>query len=167
MEAGEYEAALEKFTAAISLDPHLRPAYRARAGVLRRLGRLAEAQQDFDAADSIAPGESGVRDRGGGGVIPDWGAFIGGASYRRGFLWTAAPLSALALVSTAAPLEGAEALVLLWFAALLGVALVMSVHMFLTRRNRGQTAAGVSAGVGVTVLTLGVTCFINIYTASG
>ena len=55
---GEYQAAVEKFTAAISLDPDLRPAYRARAGVLRRLGRFADAQQDFDAADLIARGKS-------------------------------------------------------------------------------------------------------------
>ena len=52
-QSGDYESAVDSFTAAIAIDPRFEAAYRCRAEALRRLGRRKEANADLTRAEPI------------------------------------------------------------------------------------------------------------------
>ena len=95
-----------------------------------------------------------------------------GSSFKKAFWRTALPLSALGLLSTATSVSVAggfsedggylQLLYYLWFLGAGGAVVALFVSLGLAVGRQGAAARGVLAGIAVGVLTLGVTCFINI-----
>ena len=56
LDSGDYEGAVAAFTEAIDLNPDFKTAYRNRSQALRKLGRMAEANSDFDRQQKISRG---------------------------------------------------------------------------------------------------------------
>ena len=56
LDSGDYEGAVAAFSQEIDLDPDFKTAYRNRSQALRKLGRMAEANSDFDRQQKISRG---------------------------------------------------------------------------------------------------------------
>ncbi len=82
--------------------------------------------------------------------------------FRRAFAWTAIPIVALSIVSTAG--AAYEVFYVVWFVAA-GVSLVAAGTMvvFYARGTR-EIASGIRTGIGVGVLAIGTTGLINFAT---
>jgi len=88
----------------------------------------------------------------------------------KAFAWTAIPIVALSIVSTAGAAYGVsgvrfwQGFYLVWVGAA-GVSLVATIAMFvLYARGRRESASGILAGVGVGVLAVGTTGLVNFAT---
>ena len=84
------------------------------------------------------------------------------SDFRKGLLWTAAPISLLGIVSPIGfptLLWGWIVAVGLWIVAFI-TAIVLSIA------GRRGLASGIFAGVGISFVVLGITCFANIGAAS-
>ena len=83
----------------------------------------------------------------------------GMSDFRKGLLWTAAPISLVGIISSI----GIDVLRTGWFVAL-GlwiVAFLVAVVLAINKRTR-RLSAGIFAGIGISVVVLGLTCFANI-----
>ena len=83
----------------------------------------------------------------------------GMSDFRKGLLWTAAPISLVGIVSSI----GIGALRMGWFVAL-GLwilTFLAAVVLAISKRTR-SLSAGMFAGVGISFVVLGITCFANI-----
>ena len=81
------------------------------------------------------------------------------SDFRKGLLWTTASISLVGIISSI----GIGALRMGWFVAL-GlwiVAFIVAVILAINKQTRGL-AAGIFAGVGISFVVLGITCFANI-----
>ena len=94
----------------------------------------------------------------------------GASGILKAFAWTAIPIVALSIVSTAGAAYGVSdvqfwlGFYLVWFGAA-GVWLVATIVMaVLYARGKGESASGVLAGVGVGVLALGTAGLVNFAT---
>ena len=86
----------------------------------------------------------------------------GRGNFRVAFAWTAIPIVALGIISTAG--ASADGFYSLWFyGAGLGVlALLVAIGFAIARK--GRAASGILAGIGVGILALALTCFANLST---
>ena len=86
----------------------------------------------------------------------------------KAFAWTAIPIVALSIMSTAAAVGDSGSAFWLGFYLVYGVAgvwLVATIAMVvLYARGKGESASGARAGVGVGVLALGTTGLVNFAT---
>jgi hypothetical protein len=83
----------------------------------------------------------------------------GMSEFRKGLLWTAASISLIGIISTI----GIGALGMGWFVAL-GLwilAFLAAIVLAINKRTR-SLAAGIFAGIGISFVVLGVTCFANL-----
>ncbi len=82
--------------------------------------------------------------------------------FRKAFAWTAIPIVALSIVSTAG--AAYEDFYLLWFASAgVGLAAILATLIFYAKDTK-ERASGVLAGIGVGVLAIGITGGINFAT---
>ncbi len=82
--------------------------------------------------------------------------------FRKAFAWTAIPIVALSIVSTAGAAH--DAFYLVWFVAA-GVGVVATIAMVvLYARGTNESASGVLAGIGTGILAVGITGLINFAT---
>ena len=87
----------------------------------------------------------------------------GMSDFRKGLLWTVAPISLVGIVSSI----GISALLTGWFVALGLWILAFVVAVILAINNRTRSlSAGIFAGIGISFVVLGITCFANIHAAS-
>ena len=156
--AGQYDAAVAEFSAAITLWPEYRLAYQRRAEAYQNLEMEEEARADLEAAESILrarrqQGASLVASR-----RPGWQPEYFG----KAFAWTAIPIVALSIISTAG--AGNEGFYFVWYAAagIWGLALLGAIIIAIAGPER---ASGIVAGVAVGFLALAATCFANIATS--
>ena len=81
----------------------------------------------------------------------------GMSSFRKALLWTAIPTVALCIISI---IGGPVAF--LWLGAAIYILIAFVVSIFILILGDRGTAAGILAGVGIGVVTLGATCFANV-----
>jgi cytochrome bd-type quinol oxidase subunit 2 len=91
------------------------------------------------------------------------------SSFRKALLWTAIPIVVLSFISMAGVAGGPTwggtggmgVLAVVWFfAALYFVGAIIALIVYAIRRKR-QIAAGILAGLGIGIVALGATCFVN------
>ena len=85
-----------------------------------------------------------------------------GRSFRLAFAWTAIPIVALGIVSTAG--ASSDGFYTLWFAGLGVWFIAILVAVGFALASKGQVAAGMLAGIAVGMLALAVSCFANLNT---
>jgi hypothetical protein len=86
----------------------------------------------------------------------------GMSDFRKGLLWTAAPISLVGIISS----MGISELIMGWIVAV-GLWIVASITaIVLSIAGRRGLASGIFAGVGISFVVLGITCFANIGAAS-
>ena len=83
----------------------------------------------------------------------------GMSDFRKGLLWTAAPISLVGIISSV----GIGVLRMGWFvaAALWIAAFLVAIVLAISTRTR-SLAAGIFAGIGISFIVLGLTCFANL-----
>ena len=85
-----------------------------------------------------------------------------GNAFRNAFAWTAIPIIAVSVVSTAG--AAADGFYFLWFAGVgLGL-LAPLVAIGFSIAHKGRAASGILAGFAVGILALALTCFANLST---
>ena len=176
LRAGEYDAAVAEFSAAITLWPDYRLAYQRQAEAYQNLEMEEEARADLEAAESIllAKGQQGetVTCSNCGRESPTGTRYCArcGASlvaarsqpgwqpgyFGKAFAWTAIPIVALSIISTAG--AGNESFYFAWLAAagLWGLALLGAIIIAIAP-GPGERASGIWAGIGVGLLALAAT----------
>jgi tetratricopeptide (TPR) repeat protein len=147
LDSGDYEGAIAAFTAAIVLDPRFHAAYRNRAQTLRKLGRSREAEDDLGKVES----QQAARER--------HEFQRGRGNFRVAFAWTAIPIVALGVISTAG--AASEGFFFLWFAGAGLVLLAPLVAIGFAIGRKSRVAAGILAGFGVGILALALTFLAN------
>jgi len=81
-------------------------------------------------------------------------------AFQKAFVWTAIPLVALSLVSTAGAWQ--EGLYFVWALALLAWLITLGAVIAFAIAGKRETSSGVLAGFGVGFLALFVSCFVNL-----
>lgn len=88
--------------------------------------------------------------------------------FQKAFAWTAIPICALSIISTAGALgRGGFYIYFFWYGAAAAAALAILAAIGFVRADKRGTASGILAGMGVGVLALAVTCFANLATFIG
>ena len=93
------------------------------------------------------------------------------SDFRKALLWTAIPIVVLSLLSTilsfydrsGSPDKNVERTLGLWFLAvyyLVGAAIGAIIFGIISKRT---IASGIWAGIGIGIISLGVTCFANLH----
>lgn len=83
------------------------------------------------------------------------------SGFWKGFLWTAVPITALALLSTPGDADSSS-LALLWFGGTIaGVGAVVALPIF-AAAGKSRVALGILAALPVAALALSLTCFANL-----
>jgi len=76
--------------------------------------------------------------------------------FRKALLWTAIPIVALSVMSTALPWFA----IIVWFgAAACFVAAIVAAIVYANTKGKRQITAGILAGAGIGIVALGVSCF--------
>ena len=180
LRAGNYDAAIAEFSAAITLRPDYRLAYRRRAEAYRRLGMEEQARADRERAESILeagrPRSEPMTCSSCGKESPAGARYCTGCgadllegrrreSFHKAFAWTAIPIVALSVFSTAG--AGIEGFYFGWFAAaaIWVIALLVAITVAVARApGERRSASGILAGIGVGAIALATTCFANLAT---
>jgi hypothetical protein len=80
------------------------------------------------------------------------------SDFRKGLLWTAASISLVGIISSI----GISALRMGWFVALGLWILAFFSAIVLAIVGKRRLAAGIFAGIAISLVVLGITCFANI-----
>ena len=157
--AGDYEAAIKEFTAAIAIYPDHLDAYSYRADAYGYLRMEEEAKADLEQVGSIkrARRRAGRQEAAQQARQSQVGE---GRGFKKAFAWTAIPIVPLAIIST----SGANLVFpyFLWFLGAAGWLLAGLVAIAFLPRRRWNMVAGVFAGFGVGFLALAATCLANV-----
>ena len=81
----------------------------------------------------------------------------GTSSFRKALLWTAIPTVTLSIIS----LIG-DPVWIVWIGAAIYILIAFVVTVFILILGDRDIAAGILAGVGIGIVTLGATCFANL-----
>ncbi|MFC1875600.1 hypothetical protein ACFLUX_00915 [Chloroflexota bacterium] len=81
----------------------------------------------------------------------------GMSSFRKALLWTAIPTVTLSIIS----LIG-DPVWIVWIGAAIYILIAFVVLIFILILGDRDIAAGILAGVGIGIVTLGATCFANL-----
>jgi uncharacterized membrane protein len=88
------------------------------------------------------------------------------SGFRKALLWTAGPIVAMSLISTAGNLVRnafiADATAWLWLAAVVYGAGAAIASIVFAIAGRKQISAGMAAGLAIGIISLAGTCFANI-----
>ena len=156
-QAGQYQAAIEAFSAALEIDPRFEAAYRCRAEALRRLGRLEEAHADLLKAEPIKLAWQQV-------AIEET---VEKGSISIPFVATATPVVAASLLSGVRALmlfrpDAPVASFYLFWVAGVGLALIgLVVAIGFSFARKEHVAKEITAGLGVGLGALGLTWLVH------